>query len=327
MRAAWYERQGPASEVFNVSEMDAPEPGPGEVRFVVHASGVNPGEVKKRADAFGRGIPYPRVIPHSDGAGVIDMVGDGVSSERVGERVWCYGAQSGRPFGTAAGFCVVPAGQAVRLPDVASFEQGACLGIPGITAHRCVFAGGDVRDKTVLVQGGAGAVGRCAVHLALRGGTRVVAVVRSESRAGELRSAREAEVVLAGDGLADRLRAVAPDGVDHIVEVAFGANVATDVEILAPEASIATYATNVAAAVPVWPLVFTNATVYFLGSDDFSPEAKTSAAEALNAALEAGWSGLPIAERFPLDDIARAHEAVERPTRPGKVLVIQSDPF
>ncbi len=323
MRAAWYEQQGPAREVFQVGEMAAPRPGPGEVRFAVHASGINPGEVKKRADTFGRGIPYPRVIPHSDGAGVVDAVGEGVSAARIGERVWCFGAQSYRPFGTAAEFCVVLADQAVPLPATASFEQGACLGIPGITAHRCVFAGGGVRGKTVLVQGGAGAVGRCAAHLAHRGGARVATVVRSESQADELRLIGEAGVVVSGEGAAERIEAVAPGGVDHIVEVAFGANLATDIDVLAPNGSISTYATDVAEpSVPVWPLVFANATIYFLGSDDFPPEAKLQAADALNAALEDGWDGLAIAERFPLDEIAAAHEAVERPSRPGKVVVL-----
>ena len=323
MRAAWYEKQGPASEVFRVGEMVAPDPGHGEVRFAVHASGVNPGEVKKRADTFGRGIPYRRVIPHSDGAGVIDQVGKGVSPRRIGERVWCYGAQSGRPFGTAAEFCVVPSEQAVRLPDAASFEQGACLGIPGITAHRCVFVGGAVGAKTVVVQGATGAAGRCAVHLARRGGARVIAVVRSKTQAADERLASEAEVVLSGEGLAERIRAIAPTGVDHIVEVAFAANAAGDVDILAPNGSLATYATDVAdPSIPVWPLVFANATLYFLGSDDFPAEAKIEATRDVNAALEAGWTGLPIAERFSLDDVAAAHEAVERPTRPGKVVIL-----
>ena len=323
MRAAWYERQGPAHEVLQVGEMGAPEPGPGEIRLAVRASGVNPGEVKKRGDTFGQGMPYPRVIPHSDGAGLIDAVGPGVSPERLGERVWCHGAQSYRPFGTAAEFCVVPSEQGISLPDGASFEQGACLGIPGITAHRCVFAAGDVTGKTVLVQGGAGAVGRCAAHLATTSGARVLAVVRSQAQADELRRSSDAEVLIGGDGLAERIRTIAPGGMDHIVEVAFGANIRIDTEVLAPNGSVSVYATDVAEPhVAVWPLVFKNATIHFMGSDDFSPAAKLQAALALNAALEAGWSGLPIAGTFQLDDIAAAHEAVERPSRPGKVVIV-----
>jgi NADPH:quinone reductase len=153
MRAAWYERGGPASEVLTVGEMDAPRPGPREVLVRVRASGVNPGEVKKRSDWMGFGIGYPRVIPHSDGAGVVEGVGESVSYSRLGERVW--GAQSGRPFGTAAQYVALPNEQAVPLPDGVGFEAGACLGIPR-TAHRCVFADGPISGKTVLVSGGLG---------------------------------------------------------------------------------------------------------------------------------------------------------------------------
>src|SRR6201993_5136400 len=179
MKAAWYEKQGAARDVLTIGEMDDPQPLAGEVRIRVAFSGVNPGDVKKREDTFGVGMPYPRVIPHSDGAGVLDAVGDGVADSRVGERVWCYGAQSYRPFGTAAEFVVVPTDQVVPLPDGVSFEQGACLGIPGITAHRAVHVAGPVEGRTVLVQGAAGAVGTCAVQLAHQAGARVLGTCRS----------------------------------------------------------------------------------------------------------------------------------------------------
>src|SRR3982751_4959687 len=210
MRAAWYETQGTARDVLVVGEMPDPEPGPAEVRIRVAASGINPGDVKKRQDAFGYGMPYPRVIPHSDGAGTIDRVGDGVPASRVGERVWCYGAQSYRPFGTAAEYVVVPSGQAVPLPDGVPFEQGACLGIPGITAHRAVHVAGPVPGRTVLVQGGAGAVGVCAVQLAHHAGGTVIATVRSASDESTARRAGADEVVRAGEGLIERVRALAP---------------------------------------------------------------------------------------------------------------------
>jgi threonine dehydrogenase-like Zn-dependent dehydrogenase len=177
MRAAWYERGGPASEVLTVGEMDAPRPGPGEVLVRVRASGVNPGDIKKRADWMGFGIGYPRAVPNSDGAGVIE--GEGVLPSRVGERVWVWGAQSGRPFGTAA----VPEAQSVPLPDGVGFEAGACLGIPARTAHRCVFADGAVAGETVLVAGGAGAVGGFAVSFAKWGGAEVIVTVGSEGHA------------------------------------------------------------------------------------------------------------------------------------------------
>src|SRR3954447_5607988 len=205
MKAAWYERQGAAREVLVVGEMPDPEPGPAEVRIRVAASGINPGDVKKRHDAFGYGMPYPRVIPHSDGAGTVDRVGDGVPASRVGERAWCYGAQSYRPFGTAAEFVIVPSGQAVPLPAGVRFEQGACLGIPGITAHRCVHVAGRVAGRVVLVQGGAGAVGSCAVQLARRAGARVITTVRSGQDEGVASRAGAHEVIRTAGVPADEI--------------------------------------------------------------------------------------------------------------------------
>lgn len=322
MRAAWYEHQGPARDVLNVGEMPDPEPGPGELRIRIAVSGVNPGDVKKREDAFGYGMPYPRVIPHSDGAGEVDQVGDDVSADWIGERVWCFGAQSYRPFGTAAEYAVVPARQTVLLPDGVSMEQGACLGIPGITAHRAVHVAGAVPGRTVLVQGAAGAVGVCAVQLAHRAGARVVAVVRSDGDAALARTAGADEVVVGGETLAERVREVAPEGVDHIVEVSFAANIAADCDLLAADGSLAAYASSEAAPrIPFWPLAFNNAALHFLGSDDFPLRAKIAAARDLNAALKAGWEGFEIAERVPLSAVAEAHERTERPARRGRVVV------
>jgi NADPH2:quinone reductase len=267
-------------------------------------------------------MSYRRVIPHSDGAGEVDQLGDGVPSEWLGRRVWCYGAQSYRPFGTAAEYTVVPVDRAVPLPDGVPMEQGACLGIPGITAHRAVHVTGPVHGRTILVQGGAGAVGLCAVQLGQRAGARVIATVHSSSDESTARRSGAREVLHTGEDLIDRVQALAPDGVDHIVEVAFGGNIATDVELLSLGGSIAAYATEGSVpAIPFWPLVFKNVRVFFLGSDDFPSEAKLAAVRDLNAALEAGWSGFEIAERVPLADIARAHELVEHPARPGRVVV------
>ena len=244
MKAAWYERQGAARDVLVVGEMDDPQPRAGEVRIRVAFSGVNPGDVKKREDAFGVGMPYPRVIPHSDGSGTVDSVGEDVSREWIGRRVWCYGAQSYRPFGTAAQYTVVPLSQMVPLSEGVPLEQGACLGIPGITADRAVHVAGSVEGQTVLVQGGAGAVGACAVHLAHQAGARVVATCGADTDK-EIASRAGADQVLLTDGkLAERIRALAPEGVHHKVEVAFGANIKTDAELLAQGGSIATYAPN-----------------------------------------------------------------------------------
>jgi NADPH:quinone reductase len=322
MKAAWYERQGPAREVLVTDNMPDPHPAQGEVRIRISASGVNPGDVKKRQDAFGYGMPYPRIIPHSDGAGTVDMVGEGVSQDWVGKRVWCFGAQSYRPFGTAAEFTVLPVALVVPLPAKVPLEQGACLGIPGITAHRAVFVAGPVERRVVVVQGAAGAVGMCAVQLARQGGARVIGSIRSQVEEELARSAGAEEVVLNDADFVSRILAVAPEGVDHIVEVAFGANIAHDIEILKQGGSVSTYATNAPQPViPFWEMVFRNVSLFFLGSDDFPIEAKTAAGRDLNAALEAGWAGFPIAERIPLSEIASAHELVERPVRPGRVVV------
>jgi len=322
MKAAWYEKQGAAREVLTIGELDEPQPSAGEVRIRIAFSGVNPGDVKKRQDAFGVGMPYPRVIPHSDGSGTVDAVGEGVSREWIGRRVWCYGAQSYRPFGTAAEYTVVPLKQVLQLPNGVPLEQGACLGIPGITAHRAVTVGGSVEGLTVLVQGGAGSVGACAVQLAHRGGARVIATCRAESDRDIASRAGADEVLLTDANLVHRIRALARDGVHHVVEVAFAANIETDMEVLAQGGSIASYATNAPRPeIPFWQLVFINARIFFVGSDDVPADAKINATRAINQTLEAGWRGLDIAEIVPLNQIARAHELVEHPVKPGRVIV------
>jgi NADPH:quinone reductase len=322
MRAAWYEKQGPPREVLVVGEMPDPTPAAGEVRLRISASGINPGDIKKRQDSFGIGMAYPRVIPHSDGAGKIDQVGEGVAKEWLGRNVWCYGAQSYRPFGTAAEFTVVPLKQVAPLPENVSMEQGACLGIPGITAHRAVHVAGPVAGRTVLVQGAAGAVGLCAVQLAHHAGARVIGTVRSSSEEEVARKAGADEVVMNDAQLPARSKTLAPEGIDHIVEVAFAANIDADVEMLKMGGSISSYATdNATPKIPFWQMVFKNIGVFFLGSDDFPPEAKIQAAQDLNAALKAGWSGFEIGERIPLSDIARAHELAEHPVQRGRIVV------
>ena len=326
MKAAWYEKQGPAAEVLVVGEMLDPEPGPGEVRIRIAASGINPGEVTKRQDSFGVGMPHPRVIPGSDGAGTIDRVGERVPASRVGERVWCFGAQSYRPFGTAAEYVVVPSEQAVPLSATVEFEQGACLGIPGITAHRAVHIAGPVDGRIVLVQGGAGAVGLCAVALAKQASARVIATVRSDRNERLVERAGADDVVrtdgFAIDEVVECIRTIAPDGLHHIVEVAFHANIVIDTELLVQGGSIATYATgHPSPPIPFWPLIFKNVQLFFLGSDDFPLEAKTTAAAALNEALAGGWPGFEIAERFPLSSIALAHDFVENRPRGGRAVI------
>lgn len=326
MKAAWYESQGPAHSVLEIGEMPDPEPGPGEVCLRVHASGINPGDVKKRSDEFGVGMPYPKVIPHSDGSGVVHAVGEGVIEVEVGDRAWCFGAQSYRPFGTAAEYTVVPAANVSRLPNGIGFYQGACLGIPGITAHRAVHAGGAPNAKSVLVQGGAGAVGVAAVALARLAGARVVAAVRSDEQESIAEAAGAHAVVRTEKGTAEevvsRILGVAPDGVDHVVEVAFNANVGVDERVLRQGGSIATYATgNPDPTMPFWQLVFKNVSVHFLGSDDFTVAQKKAAAQDITSALESGWTGYEIGATYPLGEIATAHESVAQRLTRGRVVL------
>lgn len=323
MKAAWYEHQGPARDVLVVGEMETPQPGPGEVRIRLAASGINPGDVRKRQDAFGVGMPYTRIIPHSDGAGTVDAAGSGVPDGWVGRRVWCHGAQTYRPFGTAAEYTLVPFRQAIPLPAAASMEQGACLGIPGITAYRAVQVAGNLSGKTVLVQGASGAVGTCAVQLARRAGARVIATARSK-RGLDIAAENGAEhMFLMDDALPASVRNLAPHGVDHIVEVAFGENIQLDLELLAPGGSIAAYATHEATPrIPFWELLFKNASLHLVGSDDVAADVKQHAAYALNAALESGWAGPRVSERFPLDEVALAHEHVEQGAAGGRVVLV-----
>ena len=325
MRAAWYERGGPAGEVLLVGEMEAPRPGPAEVLVRVHASGVNPGDTKKRADWMGLGVPYPRVVPHSDGAGVVEEVGEGVASSRVGERVWVCRAQSGRPFGTAAEYVALPGERAIPLPDGVGFEEGACLGIPARTAHRCVFADGPVRGKTVLVAGGAGAVGGFAVSFANWGGATVIATVGSEEHA-ELAAAAGADHTLnyRTEDVAARVgRITGGAGADRIVEVELGRNRAVDAEALAPHGTIVAYASDAEPepALPFWPLLFKNATIRLVGSDDLPERAERRAVEDIGACLGAGLLRPRVGLRFPLERIAEAHEAVEEGRTRNRVVV------
>jgi NADPH:quinone reductase len=329
VRAAWYEHRGLPRETLVVGEMPDVEPGHGEVRIAVSVSGLSPGDVKKRSGWQGSPMSYPRVIPHSDGAGIIDAVGDSVDPGRVGERVWCYGAQSYRPFGTAAEFVVVPSELAVTLPDVGSEtanrelgEQAACLGIAGITGYRAVFADGSVNGLTVLVHGAAGGVGSIATQMAVRDGATVIAVVRPDQR----RRARElgADHVFAADDqkLAASIRAVAPDGVNRIAEVDFADHIDLDAEVIAVGGAISSYYSSAdRPSLPYWKLGFADTTLRLLGSDDFPPAVKARAARELTAALVDGRLRSLIAERVPLADIARAHELVEHGTN-GRVIVL-----
>jgi NADPH:quinone reductase len=330
MRAAWYEHRGPARESLVVGEMPDPKPGDGEVRIALTASGINPGDVKKRAIWLGSSqMPFPRVIPHSDGAGAIDAVGPGVDRDRVGERVWCYGAQSYRPFGTAADYVVVPDALAVRLPfepgarhadDID--EQASCLGIAGITAHRAVFTDGSVDGLVVLVYGAAGGVGSIAAQLARLDGAHVIAVVRNNDQFARARRLGAQHVFLDDDPrLSERIRDAAPDGVHRVAEVDFASHVNLDADVLAVGGVISSYSSSAdQPTVPYWDLGFKDATLRLLGSDDFPPAIKANAAQALTRAVITVSLRSDIAARLPLENIASAHELVEGGA-PGRVVI------
>ena len=332
MKAVVYSQAG-RSDVLRLAERPVPEPGPGEVRVRVHVSGVNPTDWKQRSGS--RDLPYAQQVPNQDGAGVVDAVGPGVGPDRVGQRVWLWEAAWQRADGTAQEYVVLPERQAVPLPDGASFDLGASLGIPALTAHRCLTLHGDGRlapgslaARTVLVAGGAGAVGNAAIQLARWAGATVVTTVSGAEKAALARAAG-ADVVVnyrTGDAEAE-VRKAAPDGVDIVVEVAPGANRDLDLAVAGIGASVAIYATDGPAdlALPVWPLMQRNVSYEFVLVYTVPEAAKRQAVEDVSAAVAAGAlvvgeaAGLPL-HRYPLEETAAAHDAVEAGAV-GKVLI------
>lgn len=321
MRAAVYRTTGPARDVLRVEEVARPEPGPGEVLVRVRASGVNPTDVKTRSGATPRPIDEFQV-PNQDGAGIIEAVGDGVGQARVGQRVWVWFAAFGRRWGTAAEYTVVPGRQAVPLPDEASFELGASLGVPAMTAHRALFADGPVSGKTVLVAGGAGAVGHYAIELAKRAGARVVTTVSGPEK-GELARKAGADLVVnyRDPDAVSQVKAFAPT-VDQVVEVALGANLELDLAVSGPGTTVVTYAAGGAdPALPIRACMTANVTLRFILLYGVPAPALDAAVTDITAALSAGaLTELP-PHRFGLDETAAAHEAVEA-AAVGKVLII-----
>ncbi len=325
MRAAWFERNGPAAEVLEVGERETPAPAPGEVRVRLHASAVNPSDVKKRAGLQPAPIDQGYVIPHSDGAGVIDAVGAGVAQSRIGERVWVYQAQYQRRFGTAAEYVALPAFRAVPLPDEADFAVGACMGIPAMTAHRCVFADGEVIGKTLLVTGAAGRVGYYAVQWAKWAGARVIATVGSEERARDARAAgADAVLNYKRDDVAQAVSELTSgNGVDRVIDVEFGKNLAVTLKLIRTNGVIATYSSTQAPepVLPFYPMMFKDLTVRFVTVYAIPEQAKQRAADDITRALKAGTLRHRIAERHPLGAVVRAHETIERGGAAGCVIV------
>ena len=329
MKAAWYERKGPP-EVLQVGELPDPQPGPGDVRVRVRVSAVNPSDAKARQGWGGQGaMLHPRIVPHNDGAGEIDVAGPGVPESRVGERVWVYEAQrDGRAFGTAAEYVVVPSANAVRLPGGASFDDGASLGVPGVTAHHLLFQGGAIQGKTVLVQGGAGSVGHLAVQLARWAGARVVATVGSAEKAEVARECGAHCVInyKAQDVAAEVRRFTGEEaGVDRVVEVAFVKNLNVDAKVLRPSGTISTFMVDEdptqPLAVNLHQLSVKDLTVHFVLAFAMPRARHEQAATDLNAALAVGALRPRIARRFPLDAIAEAHALLGTHGAGGKVVL------
>ena len=322
MLAAWYERNGAAREVLQVGEQPDPVPGRGEVRVRLHASAVNPSDVKARAG--NRPVIPPRVIPNSDGAGEIDRVGPGVSKSRLRQRVWTYNGQWQRASGTSAQYIALPAGLAVPLPRKLTWAQGACLGIPVMTAHRCLFADGPIREMTVLVAGGAGVVGHYAVQLARWAGARVIATVSSSEKAAHARKGgAHATIDYRTENVAERLDALTRGkGVDRVVDVELGVNLPTYEKMLRPAAMIATYAASTAQdfALPL-RLRQRNITVRMVFVYTMPDAAKRQAIADIGRWVATGRPKFAIAARFPLTEIAAAHETVESGKKIGHVIL------
>src|ERR1700722_11174036 len=325
MKAVWYERTGAAPDVLTYGEMPTTLAGPGEVRIRLEASGVNPADVGRRACSY-RAMEFSRVIPNSDGAGIIDQVGDGVARLSVGQRVWLYnGQRNGRAFGTAAEYIALAEHLVTPLPDEVSFAAGATLGIPGMTAWCCLFGDGPIVGKTVLVTGGAGAVGNYAVQLAKWGGARVIATVSSSFKAEQARIAG-ADLVIdykTDDVIAETMALSEQRGVNRVVDVDFGGNIAPTLKLTAMNSTIAVYATNGNRnpVVPVRELMEKCIALRSLVLYALPPPLLAAAQADISKWLAAGKRIHNIAGQVALSETALAHLAVEKGDKLGTVIV------
>jgi NADPH2:quinone reductase len=321
MRAAWYDRPGAARDVLDVGDMAAPTPHHGEVLIQVKASGINPSDYKHRGTGGHSGMTA-RMVPHSDGAGIVAAVGTGVDSSWIGLPVWMwnaihrggYGSPAPREQGTAAELVVMPVDFVSPLPTGTSFATGACLGVPAFTAFTAVLADGSVAGRTVLVQGGAGAVGELAVQLAVDAGARVIATVSSAHKAERAREAGAHDVInYREDDVRSAVKRISPDGVDRIVEVDFAANIQTDADIIAPYGTIASYSSTSEPEprVPYYNLQFKGVTLRTIQVFTMPTDLRLTAVDAINSALERVALRPTVAQSFSLDQVAAAHEAAE----------------
>lgn len=323
MKAVWYEATGPAREVLVHGEMPRPEPGAGEVLVRLHASGVNPSDCKARGGS--RPMSAPRVIPHSDGAGVIAAVGAGVDAARLGQRVWIWNGQWKRPLGTAAEYIALPATQAVALPENVSFEEGACLGIPALTALRAVMVDGGVIGHSVLVAGGAGAVGHYAIQFAKRlGAKQVIATVSSDAKAAHARAAgADAVINYRAEDVAARVQDLTGGrGVDRVIEVDLAANAALLPRIVKQDGLCVTYGSGAAEiTLGFFPMILCGAAIRFFIVYELSAEAREECEMVLDKLLREGRVQHAIAATLPLAECAAAHERVMDGTAMGNIVL------
>lgn len=325
MQAAWFESFGPASDVLIIGEQNKPVPGHGEVLIRLASSGVNPSDVKKRAGSAANLLDEGFVIPHSDGAGIIEAAGQGVSEGRVGERVWVYEAQYGRRFGTAAEYVTLNSKRAVHLPDNTTFEIGACLGIPVMTAHRCVFADGPVAGQTLVITGGAGRVGHYALQWASQAGARVIATASNADDAQSCRRAGASAIVnhRDEDWAAQIVAANGGERVNRVIDVEFGANLPAVLDMIRTGGTIVTYSSTVVTEpkLPFYRMMFMDLVIRMVIVYAMPEAAKQSAIEDIERALAEESLEHRIAHTVPLDQIAWAHELIEQGGFRGCVVV------
>lgn len=330
MLAATYTRTGPAIDVMSISRQPDPVAGLGEVLVQVRASGINPADVKRRAGWNGMGMEHPLVIPHTDGAGEIVAVGPGVDPHRIGERVWLWNAQggycaAGRAFGSAAEYISIDASQAVRLPDAFDFVAGASLGVPAMTAFRAVCADGPVENQTILVNGAAGAVGHCAVQIAVAGGARVIGTVSSQAAAAHAAQAGAfATIDRNRDDVASRVMDLTHGaGIDRIIEVDFAANMHVDAAILKENGTVAAYSSssNPQPVLPYYAFQSKGANLRFIQGFAIPAEARRRGEAMISALAVSGKLSIAIAKTYPLAEIAQAHIDVERGGNCGNIVV------
>jgi NADPH:quinone reductase len=325
MRAIWYDRTGPAREVLQYGELPTPEPGRGQALVRIKASGVNPSDAGARGGAVGA-MRYPRIVPNSDGAGVVEAVGPAVSSRWLGKRVWFYnGQRNGRAFGSAAEYIDLDVDLLSELPDHVGFAEGATLGIPCMTAHRCLFLTGPVQGRSVLVTGGAGAVGHYAVQLAKWAGASVIATVSSDEKAARARAAGADHVLnyRNQDVAAQVLALTSGEGVDHIVDVDFGGNLAVTTQCLRMNGSLAYYASKGerSPALSAYALSHRNLSIHGVYLPVSPHPARQRAQADITRFISSGAAALSVAGRFPLHECAAAHEMVEAGGKVGTVVV------